>query len=182
MKTGKVAKIFGVDSKTIIAWVGQFPEYFSKEALGEGRTQRAFEPDDLIILNTIHGLRSQNVTYAEIGARLTSGERKDDLPPDATNIEGDKAVVVYSRLKMALAEVETLNSEVLRLRIESEEHVQEIRKLERTLGAAEERIKMLNELLEDNKKRLIETENRRMDMEVEARLLKTMGDGHQIPI
>ncbi len=156
MKTGKVAKVFGIDHKTVSAWTQEFSEFFTEDALGEGRTQREYHPDDLVILNTIRALKAQRTLGEEILARLRAGERNADLPPDATNIEGDRAVVVYSQLKTLQAQLENTIGELDRTRQEltqeregrrqdNEKNITEIRRLEREIGGIEMQLKMLKE-------------------------------------
>src|SRR6187549_222517 len=72
MKTGTVAKRFDLDQKTIKIWTDMFPDYFTDGALGEGRTQRDYQMEDLSILNTIKIERSRNIPFEQIGAKLAA--------------------------------------------------------------------------------------------------------------
>src|SRR5690554_2562775 len=118
MKSGEVAKRFKIDPKTVKAWVAEYPEFFSAGAKGEieGQLQLAFEPADLVTLNTILVERSRKIEKETIRAKLAAGERHESLPPEFTTIEGDNAIVVYTQLRALEVRVETLQAEIDRLR------------------------------------------------------------------
>lgn len=99
MKTGRVAKLFGVDPNTIANWTKEYAEFFTKQALGEGnKSQRDYLPEDLIILNTIRSNRRKEVGWEEIRAKLASSDLDTRLPPEATTISGENAMSVYSEM------------------------------------------------------------------------------------
>lgn len=121
MKTGTVAKRFDVDQNTIIAWTKRFPEFFTKEALAEGQTQRDYQFEDVIVLNTIRIERSKNTTWEEIRARLGSGYRDENMPPEFTSIDGTKAISLYAELRELSAQLRKANDEIERMRREAVE-------------------------------------------------------------
>lgn len=98
MKSGKLTKAFRIDPKTLYRWTDEFSEFFSQEALGKERTHREYNQNDVVMMNTIMKLRAQRVETEEIRARLAAGDLDTTLPPEATDIPGDSAIQVYSRL------------------------------------------------------------------------------------
>jgi DNA-binding transcriptional MerR regulator len=116
MKTGTAAKRFDVDQNTIIAWTKRFSEFFTKEALAEGQTQRDYQFEDVIVLNTIRVERSKNTTWEEIRALLGSGYRDENLPPEFTSIDGTKAISLYAELRELSVQLRKANEEIERVR------------------------------------------------------------------
>ena len=117
-KTGKVARIFGIDPKTITGWVDRYPEFFSSDARADEAIHRVYHPEDLVALNTIHNERAKGTDWEEIRAKMVAGERDTNLPPEATAIEGDRAIAVYIELNQLKTELGFANAEVSRLRSE----------------------------------------------------------------
>jgi DNA-binding transcriptional MerR regulator len=119
MKTGKVAKLFNRDANTISDWTERYAEFFSTSASSQGRSQRDYHPEDLIVLNTIRVARDRdNATWEEIRARLANGDLETALPAESLNIDGNAAVTVYTQLKALEAHNTVLEAEVERLRLE----------------------------------------------------------------
>lgn len=116
MKTGKVAKLFGVDPNTIMDWTGRYPDFFTPEAKGEVHSQREYQPEDLILLNTIRVARKQNAPWEKIRADLEAGERETTLPPEAMTLEGESALTLYSELRTTQLELRSVKEENERLR------------------------------------------------------------------
>jgi DNA-binding transcriptional MerR regulator len=145
MKTGTVAKRFDVDQKTIKIWTDMFPDYFSDGALGEGRTQRDYEMEDLIIINTIRVERAKNMPFEQIGAKLAAGDLNTDLPPEFASIDGDSAIAVYSQIKGFQVQIDNLSQEVERLRKEGKEKDDKIERLNREIGKWQAMYEMLKE-------------------------------------
>lgn len=100
MKSGKLAKLFSVDIKTLYRWTDEYSEFFSSDARGIGRTQREYGPQDMIVINTIMKLRQQRAEPEKIRAQLAAGDFDTTLPPEATSIEGENAVMVYTQLRV----------------------------------------------------------------------------------
>jgi DNA-binding transcriptional MerR regulator len=116
MKTGKVAKLFGIDNNTVVDWTTRYSEFFTREALGENRSQREYQPEDLIIINTIRAARKDNTPWEEIRANLVIGERETALPPEVMTMQGDSALVLYTQLRTTQLELRNAQEEIDRLR------------------------------------------------------------------
>src|SRR4051812_23575399 len=116
MKTGKAAKLFGVDPNTIMDWTSRFPGFFTAESKGEVHSQREYQPEDLITLNTIRVARKQNAPWEKIRADLEAGERETMLPPEAMTLEGESALTLYSELRTTQLELRNTKEENERLR------------------------------------------------------------------
>lgn len=161
MKTGKVAKLFGIDPKTVTGWVEEFAEFFSDSAKAEeGSLQRDYLPEDLIVLNTVKNERAARTDVEAIRAKLRSGHRDTVLPPESAYIDKDNALAVYGQLKILQAEVERLRAESQiaterneadRVRHEQREAElnNEIRKLERENGGLAAELRLLREQLRE---------------------------------
>jgi DNA-binding transcriptional MerR regulator len=150
MKTGTVAKRFDVDQKTIKMWTDMFPDYFSEGALGEGRTQRDYQVEDMAILNTIKIERAQNIPFEQIGARLAAGDIDSNLPPEFAAIEGENAIAIYSQIKSFQVQIDSLVQEVERLRTDGKEKDDKIERLNREIGKWQAMYEMLKEQTEDD--------------------------------
>jgi len=116
VKTGKVAKLFGVDPNTIMDWTSRYAEFFTSESKGEVHSQREYQPEDLIVLNTIRTARKQNAPWEKIRADLEAGERETSLPVEAVTLEGDSALTLYSELRTTQLELRNAKEENERLR------------------------------------------------------------------
>lgn len=169
MKSGRASKIFGIDQKTIYKWTDDFAEFFSKDAQGIGRTQREYSPEDMIVMNTIMKLRAKRVDVEEIRARLASGERDTVLPPEATAMPGENAIMVYAQLRQLetmvaerdamLAMIEAKNEKLIEeykqqindLRSENSGHISElnrqINELNREIGRYQAKLDFLRDQL-----------------------------------
>lgn len=147
MKSGEVAKRFKIDPKTVKAWVAEYAEFFSAGAKGEGegQLQVAFEPSDLVILNTIRVERGLKTDKEVIRAKLVAGERHESLPPEFKTIEGDNAIVVYTQLKAMEMRVQSLQEEIERLRTVEQTKDQTIAELNREVGKWQARYEILKE-------------------------------------
>ena len=88
MKMSKVAKLVGVDRRTIYNWVTNptLTHLFSEEARSQG--SRELDESDTIIANTINYLRQHMTTeWEEIADRIEEGFRITDLPLSATEVD-----------------------------------------------------------------------------------------------
>jgi hypothetical protein len=112
MKTGRVAKLFARDPKTIIKWTDTFEEFFTPEAKGDGGNQRVYGLDDLVALNTIRILIGNRENETEIFSKLKSGYRESSLPPEFSALEGDKAIAVYAEMSQMKAEITSLREQL----------------------------------------------------------------------
>lgn len=150
MKTGTVAKRFDLDQKTVKMWTDMFPDYFTEGALGEGRTQRDYQVEDMAILNTIKIERSRNVPFEQIGAKLAAGDIDNNLPPEFAAIEGENAIAIYSQIKSFQVQIDSLIQEVERLRKDGKEKDDKIERLNREIGKWQAMYEMLKEQTEDD--------------------------------
>ena len=159
MKTGKVAKAFGIDRKTVSNWTDmpQFQEFFSPEAKGIDRTQRDYSEPDLLVINTIRAMRNKNMGWDEIAAHLGSGERERELPASAMLVETTAPIAQYGRiielqtaLDSAEEQIDVLQEEVEQLRKELQERVDAVRERERQ-KATEREQELLNEIIKLNR-------------------------------
>jgi DNA-binding transcriptional MerR regulator len=160
MKTGSVAKLFGIDPKTVTGWVDEFPEFFSESAKGDGMTQRSYLPEDLIVLNTIKAERAVRTEVETIRAKLTSGHRDTTLPPEQT-LNRESSLAIYGQLRALEAQLEDerrekeqhlkkideLEAAVDRLNRESRDREGELRE---QIGELKATIRMLRERMEKN--------------------------------
>lgn len=112
MKTGRVAKLFARDPKTIIKWTDTFGEFFTPEAKGADGSQRVYSIDDLVALNTIRTLTGNRETENAIYIKLKSGFRETSLPPEFSALEGDKAIAVYAEMSQMKAEISALREQL----------------------------------------------------------------------
>jgi DNA-binding transcriptional MerR regulator len=146
MKSGKVAKALGIDPKTVKAWTDEFAEFFTEDAQGYGRTQRFYQPEDLIVLNTIRVERSKRVEPEKIQVLLQSGYRNESFPAEYYTVEGDSAIVQYTQLAMLRIQVTEKEAEISRIR---QERDAELERLQRE--RVEERERLMNEIAKLNR-------------------------------
>lgn len=160
MKTGKVAKSFGVDPKTVLNWTDNplFRLFFTKEALGDaGQSQRDFYESDLMVLNTIRAERARNTEWEDIAKILEGGYREEELPPTALLVETTAPIAQYGRILALTAERDAAFNEIKRLKEETkhkdvaiEQLQREIQKLNREIGKLEGRLEYLEEKDDDD--------------------------------
>lgn len=161
MKTGKVAKIFGVDPKTIVNWTDTevFKKFFTSEALATaGKTQRDYSEADLLVLNTIRIERAQGTDWEDIAVRLESGHREDELPPQAMLVETTAPIAQYGRILALSAERDAALAEVGRMKEELgernktiEQLQDEIKQLNREIGRLEGRLGYMEDRYKDER-------------------------------
>ena len=156
MKTGKVAKAFGIDRKTVTNWTDmpQFQKFFTSEAQGIDRTQRDYLEPDLLILNTIRVMRNKSMDWEEIEIALENGERERELPASAMLVETTAPIAQYGRiielqtaLESAEEQIDELKEEVEKLRDEAQqkdnkyqERVDSVRNEEREIARNREEV------------------------------------------
>jgi DNA-binding transcriptional MerR regulator len=159
MKTGKVAKAFGIDRKTASNWTDmpQFKKFFSPEALGIDRTQRDYLEPDLLVINTIRAMRNKNKDWDEIAAFLETGERERELPASAMLVETTAPIAQYGRivelqtaLESAEEQIDSLQLEVETLREELQKRVDGVREKEREKASEREK-QLLDEIINLNR-------------------------------
>jgi DNA-binding transcriptional MerR regulator len=163
MKTGEAAKLLGIDVGTVRNWIDHpaISPYFSQSAKGEhGGTQRLLTESDILTLNTIRSLRSENVSdWYEIAEYLESGKREQEFPTNAISADprtiplqqaeqSARAMATVAERDAALARVNELTVKVRDLEKElddakqerdtiKEQFLREIANLNRQIGRLE---------------------------------------------
>ena len=142
-RPGEVRNRLKIDTKTLLSWVDRFSEFFSDDAKGivPGTLQRMYSEEDLIVVNTILKLRGERKDFEPIRQSLAAGYRDRDLPPIFYEMDGEKAVVVYSHVKEIEAKYEAAQEEIERLRAELDKQEEKYERLR-----SEERDKLQNEI------------------------------------
>ena len=105
MKMSKVAKMIGVDRRTIYNWVTHesLSHLFSEGARNEG--DRELDEQDIFVVNTINHLR-QNVTtdWEEIAEKIEEGYQVTDLSIGATDVDTGKTPLQQFTRALAIAQ------------------------------------------------------------------------------
>lgn len=142
MRTGKVAKILGVDPKTIINWTDapELVPFFTQGAKGIGLTQRHFSDDDLMVLNTIRSMRTTNRPWDEIAGAIADGTRIKDLPDSALTVESSTPILQYAKIAQLNAQLESAQRQVSELQQQVAALRRENEDMHKTLGARVERL------------------------------------------
>lgn len=170
MKSGEIASALGVTPDTIKNWAKHptLEQFFSAGAKGEdGNFQRTFTEADVLVLSTIHYLRTNGTSdWEQIARRLEGGERHQEFPQNAIAADprtvpiqqaeqSARAMATLAERDAAMQRVRELETEVDRLRAERETdrsryeaeagklHDQ-IARLNREIGRLEGRIESLD--------------------------------------
>lgn len=105
MKMSKVAKMIGVDRRTVYNWVmhESLTHLFSPGALNEG--DRDLSENDIFVVNTVNYLR-QNITtdWDEIARQIEDGYRITDLSISATEVDTGKTPLQQFTRTLAIAQ------------------------------------------------------------------------------
>jgi hypothetical protein len=105
MKMSKVAKMIGVDRRTIYNWVTHelLGKFFSQNARNEG--DRELDEQDIFTINTINYLR-QNVTtdWNEIAKRIEEGFQVTDLSIGAADVDTGKTPLQQFTRTLAISQ------------------------------------------------------------------------------
>lgn len=169
MKTGDVAKLFGVSNTTINQWQRRFAGYLSEK---KGR-QRIYDQNDVLVLATVARLSADGHSLAEINNQLEDGYRVEDVGAanfgidhrmipaaaveqiiDAAELrteleqvkaERDKLAVFFQNAQETAAKWEEKHNESSAKITELQD---KIATLERQLGRAEVKAEQLDELKE----------------------------------
>lgn len=123
MKVQEVARVFGLDPKTIRNWTDSedFREFFSSSARGEGGLQRDYDDRDLIILNTIFSGRRRGDGWGVIADRIRANDLEIELPASALLVQRELPAVQYGRMVALQIRYEELKAELEALRQKNEE-------------------------------------------------------------
>jgi DNA-binding transcriptional MerR regulator len=152
MRSGELARRFGVTDATIRQWSERYAEFLSERARpGEGRT-RVFTEEDARVLGTVaYYTQELGVAHEETERLITQGKRIEEIPdlPTAEEEEAraNVALVPVARLEAALVKVQSLEEEMARViserddeRLERKEAEKRINELEREVGYLKGRI------------------------------------------
>lgn len=168
MKTGEVAKMMGLNPKTITNWTDQddLSVFFTEEARRNDETssQREYSEEDVMVINTIRIHKTRQNTWRDVAKILATGHRETDLPITATltkTISPADQVAAMMLIKAerdtALAQLEDAMFEIERLRHELKEQREdanrEIIDLNRQIARLELRLEILQEKLSDEEER-----------------------------
>jgi DNA-binding transcriptional MerR regulator len=165
MKTGEVAKMMGLNPKTITNWTDQadLARFFSSGARmgGESSSQRDYTSDDILIINTIRLHKTRQNTWKDIAGILATGHREVEMPLSATLTKtispaDQLATIMAIRAERdtALAQLQDAAFEIERLRKEINEQrdvsSKEIIKLNREIARLELQLELLTKKLEED--------------------------------
>ena len=167
MKTGEVAKMMGLNPKTITNWTDQddLAPYFSEDARRDDGSggQREYLEEDILVINTIRIHKTRQNTWRDVAKILETGHREVDMPITATltkSISPADQVAAMMLIKAerdtALAQLQDSMFEIERLRKELKEQREdsgkEIIELNRQIARLELRLEMITEELKKAKK------------------------------
>lgn len=173
MKTGEIAKIIGVDRKTIRNWIDDYglQDFFSPSARGEdGQVQRTLTEADVLVLNTIRSLKANGIhNWNAIRTHLEAGHRETEFPLNAIAVDtrtitveqaqqSARALATMAERDAALKRVSELEAEIEELRaanaaLENEKDdikeklMREIMDLHRAIGKLEGKLEFYREQL-----------------------------------
>ncbi|MFP4320838.1 MAG: MerR family transcriptional regulator [Anaerolineales bacterium] len=158
MKTGDLARLFGVSITTIQNWINEFGDHLSDPAKKIGAKQRSFNEDDVLVLATVASLSADGLNYDTIRKRLADGERVEHpgvanygvdtrmIPTaaveqliDATELKIELEQIKAERDKL-LSMLERSEDEKTALRAKVDELQAEMANLRERLGRAEGRL------------------------------------------
>ena len=164
MKMGKVAKMIGVDRRTIYNWVTHesLSHLFSENARNEG--DRELNEQDVFIANTINYLR-QNITtdWEEIAEKIEDGYQVTDLSIAAADVDTGKTPLQQFTRTLAISQ-------------ERDAALKQLAEVQKELREIEDRYETrLNELREQYEERL-EEERKRAREDVEQERIRARED------
>lgn len=164
MKTGEIAKMMGLNPKTITNWTDQedLSVFFSEEARrsGENAAQRDYSEEDVFVINTIRVHKTRQNTWSDVARILYTGHRETELPITATltkTISPADQVAAMMMIKAerdtALAQLQDATFEIDRLRHELKEQREEANKeiidLNRQIARLELRLELLQQQVDE---------------------------------
>jgi hypothetical protein len=191
MRTGKVAKALGIDQKTITNWLNrdELKDLFSPGArMDVGKSQRDFNMDDQLILNSIRYLRNDQgeKDWEKIAAEIQRGYRQTEMPDSYYTTETTTSMQVYTKMIEIKNQLDLMTTERNQLHIElenertkSQNELTEQRArfeiefdIERTRlrgELKEERIRLQGELKEERTRLLTESDKDRIRLQGELK-------------
>jgi DNA-binding transcriptional MerR regulator len=156
MKTGEIAKMMGLNPKTITNWTDQKDlNYFFTDGArrnDESSSQRDYADEDVLVINTIRVHKTRQNTWSDVAQILHTGHRETDLPITAsltkTISPADQLasmMAIKAERDTALAQLQDATFEIERLREELKESGKDIIDLHRQIARLELRIELLQE-------------------------------------
>lgn len=104
MKTGDLARLFGVSDKTIRDWIEVFADFFSEDAQGLRSKQRNYSEADILTLATIAKYSVEGLSRAHIKEKLLSGDRVEH--PGVANFGVDTRMVPAAAVEQIIDSTE----------------------------------------------------------------------------
>lgn len=161
MKPARVAKMLGIDQKTVTNWTDHptLRRFFSLDAVSENKPrQREYNESDVLVLNTVRNERNRNTPWEEIATILANGYLDRNLPASSLLVDAAVPVVQYERFlaltnerDAALKEVERLTQEGKMKDTLLEELRKDVRDLNRQIGRLEGKLETLIDKEDDDK-------------------------------
>lgn len=136
MRMSKVAKLVGVDRRTIYNWITHesLSHLFSEEAKQEG--DRDLSEKDIFVINTIHHLRKTLTNeWKEIAEKIESGYQVTELSVGASDVDTGKTplqqftrtLTIAQERDAALEQLESARQELKAMREHYEKRLEEER-------------------------------------------------------
>jgi DNA-binding transcriptional MerR regulator len=168
MKSGDLARLFGVSSEAIRQWTEVFAEFLSDDAQAKNMRQRLYNETDVLVLATVARYSADGLSRAHIREKLAAGDRVEH--PGIANYGVDtrmvpaaavKQLVDATELRIELEQIkaerdkliEMLDSERtqsrerdIQLRAEIKNLQDQVVQLQRELGRAEGRLEEIDRL------------------------------------
>ena len=144
--TGQVAEMLAVNQETIRTWAREFRNHLSSKARPAKGKHRAFTHEDIEILSLIAELKDDGLKFEDIHANLESGQR-GDFPATARDnpLLGMDAELALQKIKGLQRQLELANQKLKELRTVQDENIRLSTKLE---GAEVERERLAGQITE----------------------------------
>lgn len=154
MKIGDVAAAFDRTRQTLRNWVEnpQLAEFFSEQARREtGKGYSEFLANDLEVVNTIHVLLEQKMTWSDIAERLSTGWRDTDFPDRLLFLaKGDDIPENSVRLMASRAIAEQKSSDLMEVVRDKDKRIAELEaRIEASYAEREKLLREIGELREE---------------------------------
>lgn len=156
MKSGDLVKQFGVSHTTITRWVNEFAEYLSESAKGVNQKQKTFTSDDFLVIATIHQLSVDGLSLVEIGGKLKSGYRVENIT--SATIGYDDGRMVPASAMEQIIDATGVAAELMAVKSERDKLVDMLEASQEKLTEKEIEIRALNDRIADLQYRLGQAE------------------------
>lgn len=166
MKTGEIAKMMGLNPKTITNWTDQeeLRMFFGDGAKIDETSgkQRDYSSEDVLVINTVRVHKTRRNTWKDVASLLMTGYRETELPASAAltkTISPADQMAAMMALKAerdtAQAQLEDARLEIERLRNELKEQrdgtMKDIIELNKEIARLELRLELLRDEVEQSK-------------------------------